>query len=107
MCRRWALMHRGLCQGNISSVTFRNNENPVQIGPPRRIAENRHTPRSIDICAMINQDFDNLHIATRTGGMEGKDAIEDRVYGLAVVEGILDEPDIASSGGRVEAKTGN
>lgn len=79
----------------------------MQIGPPRRIAENRHTPRSIDICAMINQDSDDLHIATRTGSMEGKNAIEDRIYGLAVVERILDEPDIASGGGGVEAKTGN
>jgi hypothetical protein len=79
----------------------------MEIGPPGRIAENRHTPRSIDICAMINQDSDNLHIAARTGSMEWKHAIEDRVYGLAVVERIFDEPDIAGGGGGVEAQAGN
>ena len=67
----------------------------------------RYTPRCIDICAMINQDFDNLHISTCTGRMEGKNAIEDRVDGLAVVERVLDKADISSGCRRVETKIGN
>lgn len=39
--------------------------------------------------------------------MEGQDTVEDGVDGLAVGEGVLDEADVARSGGRVEAETGD
>ena len=39
--------------------------------------------------------------------MEGEDAVEDRVHGLALVEGVRDEPEVSRSCGRVEAEVGD
>ena len=39
--------------------------------------------------------------------MEGEEAVEDRVHGLALVEGVRDEPEVLRSCGRVEAEVGD
>lgn len=59
----------------------------------------RGLPRSIDIGAMINQKLDDLHISACTSRMKGKNTIEDRVNWLAIIQSVLDEPDVASGGG--------
>jgi hypothetical protein len=48
---------------------------------------------------MINQKLDDLHISTCASGMKGKDSIEDRVNWLAIIQSVLDKPDVASGGG--------
>jgi len=56
---------------------------------------------------MINQYFDNLHIATRTGSMQRKNAIEYRIDRLAMIEGILDKTNVSSSSCGVQTEAGD
>ena len=64
-------------------------------------------PGGVYVCATVDEEADDEDAAAGTGGMEGQDTVEDGVDGLAVGEGVLDEADVARSGGRVEAETGD
>ena len=69
--------------------------------------DRQNAPGGIYIRAVVYQEFDNLHIAACTGSMKRQNAIEDRVNGLAIVESILDQPNVARGCGRMETKTGD
>jgi hypothetical protein len=65
--------------------------------------EGRNAPGSIDIGTMLDEEPDDLLVAAGAGSMEGEDTVEDGVDGLATGEGVLDEADVSSGGGGVEA----
>lgn len=68
------------------------------------MSEMRCLPWCVNICSMLNEELHDQVVPTRTCGMQWQDTVKDRVDGLAVRERILDETDIASGSGRVQAK---
>lgn len=63
-----------------------------------------YEPHCIDVCTMVDEETDDEVVAAGTCHMQGKDAIEDRVDGLAMREGILHKPDVARCRGCVQAE---
>jgi hypothetical protein len=51
-------------------------------------------PLGVDICAMVDEELDDLGIATCTSGMEREDSVDYRIDGLAMTECVLDKPNI-------------
>lgn len=52
-------------------------------------------PWGIDVGAALDENFDDDVVATGAGGVEGEDAVDDRVDRLAVFERISDEAEVA------------
>jgi hypothetical protein len=52
-------------------------------------------PRSVDICTSQDECLDNLVIPTRRRSVQGEDASKNRVDGLALANGILNQPEVA------------
>ena len=50
-----------------------------------------HAPRGVHVCAALDEQTDNQVVSTRARDMEGEDAIDDRVHGLTVIQGVGDK----------------
>ena len=66
-----------------------------------------HIPRGIDVCAALDEQTNYPVVPSRTRDMQGQDPIDDRVDGLAVIEGVGDQAEVAGGRGGVEAKVGD
>ena len=66
-----------------------------------------HAPRGVHVCAALDEQTDYAVVPSRAGDMEGEDAVDDRVDGLAVIEGIRHQAEVAGRGGGVEAEVGD
>jgi hypothetical protein len=53
---------------------------------------------------MVNEQLHNALTPTRARRMEREDAVDDRVDGLAVEEGVCGEADVARAAGPVQAQ---
>lgn len=64
-------------------------------------------PWGVYVGATVDEKVNDEYVSAGGGCVEGKDAIEDGVDGLAMGECVLDETDVARGGGGVEAKMGD
>ena len=63
-----------------------------------------HAPRGVHVCAALDEQTNNQVVSTRARDMEGEDAIDDRVHGLTVIQGVGDKAEVSRRRCRVEAK---
>ena len=63
-----------------------------------------HAPRGVHVCAALDEQTDNQVVSTRARDLEGEDAIDDRVHGLTVIQGVGDKAKVSRRRCRVEAK---
>jgi hypothetical protein len=64
-------------------------------------------PGRVHVGAVVDEELDDLGVAARAGGVEREDAVDDRVGGLTVGEGVGDEAEVAGARGPVEAEVGD
>jgi hypothetical protein len=56
---------------------------------------------SVDVCTSDDERVDYLFISTRRGSVKGEDTSKNGVDGLALVNGILNQTEVASGAGPV------
>ena len=64
-------------------------------------------PGCIHIGTTVDKQLHYEIIPAGAGNVEGEDAVDNRVDGLAVIECIGDEPEVPSGSSRVKAKLGD
>ena len=63
-----------------------------------------HAPRGVHVRAALDEQTNNQVVSTRARDMEGEDAIDDRVHGLTVIQGVGDKAKVSRRRCRMEAK---